>query len=58
MGEMHSTSGKKSKTYEAETTFLYRSANVGNRKIVNIVYVPPLAAVKARRQNTPGRSAF
>jgi hypothetical protein len=30
--------------------FLYRSANVGNKKIVNIVYVPPAAAVSTRTQ--------
>jgi hypothetical protein len=30
--------------------FLYRSANVGNKKMVNIVYVPPAAAVSTRTQ--------
>lgn len=32
--------------YDAETTFLGRSAIVGKRKMVNIVYVPPPAAVR------------
>jgi hypothetical protein len=46
------------KTYEAETMFLNRSANVGNKMIVNIVYVPPAAAVRIRIQNTAANALF